>query len=254
MSKTHVKSAGYRPLLPELFSPGPGTAPLTETDLLLRARDLSGRTIGEIARERGVDAPDNLRREKGFVGTLIERALGIAPSSRGGPDVAELGIEIKTVPVDRKGQPRESTFVCTIPLSRIGDLEWADSPAWHKLRRVLWIPIESEDNVALVDRRVGTAVLWSPSREEAAALRADWDELAGLIGTGAIESLTGHIGQCLQVRPKGANATARTRAPEPDGGFLLTMPRAFYLRTSFTARVFASLAVASPRRTEAAAP
>ena len=68
-------------------------------------------------------------------------------------------------------------------------------------------------------------------------MRADWDELGGIIGRGGIESLTAHLGRHLQVRPKAANSRVLRRAIDDEGLITETLPRGFYLRTQFTAAV-----------------
>ena len=149
-------------------------SPGSESELLERARHLSGRTLGAIAAELGSRAPLDLLRAKGWAGQLLERALGASASSRAEPDFEQLGIELKSLPVDRRGRPRESTFVCTIALSEIGDVEWERSRVRRKLRRVLWLPIEADPELMPGARRVGEPLLWSPSAEEERALRFDW--------------------------------------------------------------------------------
>jgi DNA mismatch repair protein MutH len=212
-------------------------APTSENELLERARAISGRTLAELASAAEIDVPADLRRAKGFVGQLVERALGASAGSRAGPDFRELGIELKTLPVDANGRPVESTFVCTIPLARVGDLEWEDSPVRAKLRRVLFVPVEGERERAVGLRRIGEPFVWSPSAEEEADLKFDWDELSGRIGRGDVESITGHLGRYLQVRPKAADSQARGLARDADGVAFAALPRGFYLRAAFTERV-----------------
>ncbi|MBK9002054.1 MAG: DNA mismatch repair endonuclease MutH [Myxococcales bacterium] len=211
--------------------------PRTEADLLTRARALAGRSVGELATELGAACPPDLRRAKGFVGSLVERALGADAGSRAVPDFSGLGVELKTLPVDARGRPVESTFVCTIPLTEVASLEWEDSPVFRKLRRVLWVPVQGERSLAPALRRFGEPLLWSPSPAEEAELRFDWEELAGLIGRGDVESITGHLGQSLQIRPKAADSHARRRGTDRDGAVFAAMPKGFYLRASFTARL-----------------
>ena len=214
--------------------------PRTEAELFQRARALAGRTLGSIAAEHGSVPPVELVKAKGWAGQLLERALGASAASRAEPDFQHLGVELKSLPVDARGRPRESTFVCTIALSEIGDVEWESSRVWRKLRRVLWLPIEADRRLLPAERRVGEPLLWSPSAEEKSALRFDWEELSGLIGRGAVEAITGHLGKWLQVRPKAANGQARRRALDADGVGFATLPRGFYLRAAFTARLLAS--------------
>jgi len=214
--------------------------PRTEAELFQRARALAGRTLGSIAAEHGSVPPVELVKAKGWAGQLLERALGASAASRAEPDFQHLGVELKSLPVDARGRPRESTFVCTIALSEIGDVEWESSRVWRKLRRVLWLPIEADRRLLPAERRVGEPLLWSPSAEEESALRFDWEELSGLMGRGAVEAITGHLGKWLQVRPKAANGQARRRALDADGVGFATLPRGFYLRAAFTARLLAS--------------
>lgn len=212
-------------------------APTSENELVARARGIAGRTLAELARTAGLEVPVDLRRAKGFVGQLVERTLGASAGSRAGPDFQELGIELKTLPLDAGGRPVESTFVCTIPLGRVGDLEWGDSPVCAKLRRVLFVPVEGERERAVGLRRIGEPFLWSPSADEEADLKFDWDELSGRIGRGDVESITGHLGRYLQVRPKAADSHARRLARDADGVAFAALPRGFYLRAAFTERV-----------------
>jgi len=211
--------------------------PRSEAELFQRAREVAGRTLREIAEGLGVAVPPDLKRHKGWVGSLVERQLGASAGSKSQPDFPELGVELKTLPVDARGKPRESTFVCTIELNQIADLEWADSRVATKLRRVLWVPVQADAGVPLGERRVGEPLLWSPSAEDEALLRFDWEELAGLIACGQTESVTAHLGRYLQVRPKAANSHVKRRVVDANGLLYSANPRGFYLRTQFTERL-----------------
>jgi DNA mismatch repair protein MutH len=220
-----------------MSSLGPPSEPRSRAELLERASGLAGLTLGEIAVELGVALPEDLRRYKGACGQLLEQALGSRAASRAGPDFPELGVEVKTLPVDSRGKILESTFVCTIALNQVGDLEWEQSPVKKKLDCVLWLPVEGVRSIALGARRVGQALLWSPSPEQEADLRFDWEELSGLIGRGRLDEITGHLGRFLQVRPKAANGSVRRRAFREGSGQVAELPRGFYLRAAFTARI-----------------
>ncbi len=218
----------------KLFAARP---PTDERELIERARSLAGRSLGEIAARYGEPVPRDLTRAKGWVGQMVERALGATAGSRDLPDFAELGIELKTLPVDDRGRPCESTFVCTVPLDEVGEVPWDRSRVRRKLARVLWVPVQGRRSIAVVDRRVGSPLVWSPGPEEEAQLRFDWEELAGLIGRGDIEAVTGHLGRYLQVRPKAAHSRVRRRSIDAEGVLGRTMPRGFYLRPAFTAQI-----------------
>ncbi len=212
-------------------------APADEAELVARARALAGSTLAQIAERFALVAPPDLRHAKGFVGALIERALGATAGSRAAPDFEALGIELKTLPVDARGRALESTFVCTIPLMEIGEVEWQSSRVRRKLNRVLWVPVEGEREIAVAARRIGEPLLWSLSPEHEKRLRFDWEELAGIIGRGDVETITGHIGRCLQIRPKARDSHARRRGVDVDGARFSALPRGFYLRATFTSEI-----------------
>lgn len=213
--------------------------PRDEAELVERAAALAGLRLAELAARFSAPVPPDLRRAKGFVGSLVERALGASAGSRALPDFPELGIELKTLPVDRAGSPVESTFVCTIPLTEIGQVEWADSRVRRKLDTVLWVPVEGEREIPVGERRIGQALLYRLTGEDEAVLRADWEELAGVIGRGHVEALTGHVGQFLQIRPKAAHSRARRVGIDAEGVPFAALPKGFYLRPSFTRALLA---------------
>jgi len=218
--------------------------PRDERELLSRALALEGRTLEVIAAEVGVPAPGSGLRAKGKVGELIERALGARAGTASVPDFTHLGIELKTIPVDDAGNVQESTFVCRVSLHDADRAEWDTSAARAKLACVLWVPIVVPRDGS--DRRVGRAVLWRPSAEEEAVLRSDFEEIMGTIGIGGIEGVTARAGQALQLRPKADSGRARTLAFGAEGERIATVPRGFYLRTRFTARILESTRVTSP--------
>jgi DNA mismatch repair protein MutH len=207
--------------------------PLTEEDLRHRAAWLAGRTVGELAAALGVAVPPAGARGKGKVGGLVERALGASSGSAAAPDFPDLGIELKTIPVDARCVPRESTFVCTISLADAERAEWETSVARAKLRHVLFLPILADDDGAS-ERRIGTPLFWRPTRRQETVLRADFEDAMGVIGAGGIEAITARTGRWMQVRPKAATGSVRTISYGPEGEWIATVPRGFYLRASFT--------------------
>jgi DNA mismatch repair protein MutH len=214
--------------------------PRSETELLQRARALAGRSLKEVASTLGLNVPPDLRRAKGWVGELIERALGAIAGSKPEPDFAELGVEVKSIPIGADGRPRESTHVCAIAMGDAAGACWEKSLARRKLARVLWVPVEASPAIALAARRIGQAVLWSPSPEQEEQLRRDWEELMELIALGRAGEVRGEMGVCLQVRPKAASGSARTRASNSEGEMNAGLPLGFYLRATFTAQILAS--------------
>lgn len=201
----------------------------------MRAEALAGRTLGEIAEALAVSLDGPAVRTKGRAGQLIERALGAAAGSAAVPDFPHLGVELKTVPVDADGAPRESTFVCAIAMAEADAADWDRSTVRAKLAHVLFVPIEAGG--ALVMRRIGPPRFFRPTMAQEAILRADFEELVGMIGAGGADGVTAHRGTWLQVRPKAADGRVRTWAPDGEGGWMETGPRGFYLRRTFVAEI-----------------
>ena len=211
--------------------------PKSEQELFQRAMEVAGISFKELAQEANLTVPPNLKKDKGWVGQLIEWHLGAPAGSKAEQDFKHLGIELKTIPISYTGKPLETTFVCVAPLIGIQGLTWETSHVCNKLSRVLWVPVEGEREIPLADRRVGTPLIWTPSEEENAQLKADWEELMEMIVLGHVEKVTAHHGQILQLRPKAAHSRVLTEAYGASGRPIMTLPRGFYLRTQFTSSI-----------------
>ncbi len=213
------------------------TTPTTESELFERALSISGYSFYELAKEANIDVPENLKKDKGWVGQLLEWHLGASAGSKPQPDFVELGIELKSIPISHQGKPLETTFISVAPLIGVHGLNWQESHVRHKLAKVLWIPVEGEREIPLKDRRVGTPILWSPTEQEENQLRQDWEELMEMIVLGQVEQITAKHGEVMQLRPKAANSRALTEAYGSNGKPIMTLPRGFYLRTQFTHQI-----------------
>lgn len=215
------------------------SSPKTQAELLAQAQRLAGYSLGELAAMAGIVAPKDLKRDKGWIGILLEIWLGASAGSKPEQDFAALDVELKTIPIDAAGRPLETTFVCVAPLTGNSGVTWENSHVRHKLKRVLWIPVEGERAIPLAERRVGSPLLWTPSAEEEHQLRMDWEELMDLIVLGQVERITARHGEVLQLRPKAANSKALTEAIGAQGERIMTLPRGFYLKKNFTAALLA---------------
>ncbi|NRF16717.1 DNA mismatch repair endonuclease MutH [Vibrio coralliilyticus] len=211
--------------------------PKSETELLDRARDIAGVSFKELADEANLTVPPDLRRDKGWVGQLLEWHLGALAGSKPQQDFEQIGIELKTIPISYTGKPLETTFVCVAPLMGVQGLTWETSHVRNKLSRVLWVPVEGEREIPLAERRVGSPLIWSPNEAEELQLKTDWEELMELIVLGQVEQITARHGEVLQLRPKAANSRVLTEAYGASGKPIMTLPRGFYLRTQFTAQI-----------------
>ncbi|HHF3806378.1 TPA: DNA mismatch repair endonuclease MutH [Haemophilus influenzae] len=211
--------------------------PQTLEQLLAQAQSIAGLTFGELADELHIPVPIDLKRDKGWVGMLLERALGATAGSKAEQDFSHLGVELKTLPINAEGYPLETTFVSLAPLVQNSGVKWENSHVRHKLSCVLWMPIEGSRHIPLRERHIGAPILWKPTAEQERQLKQDWEELMDLIVLGKLDQITARIGEVMQLRPKGANSRAVTKGIGKNGEIIDTLPLGFYLRKEFTAQI-----------------
>jgi DNA mismatch repair protein MutH len=210
------------------------TPPKTRDELLRRCNAIAGKTLGQLAMDVGVRVPDNLTKHKGWVGTLLEQVLGADAGNQAEPDFISLGIEMKTLPLNERGQPKESTYVCTVAMTQTGELNWDESWVKRKLNHVLWVPVEADKSIPLAERYVGQAWLWQPNQAQSQRLQKDWEELMDRIVLGEQDEITAREGEVLQLRPKAANSRVLASGVSSTGTIAQINPKGFYIRTKFT--------------------
>ncbi|GAA0299651.1 DNA mismatch repair endonuclease MutH [Psychrosphaera haliotis] len=208
--------------------------PKTIEELQSRIDAVAGLSLGEIAEELQVAVPENLLVDKGWSGQLLEAYLGATAGNLPEPDFQELGIELKTLPINAEGKPLETTFVCVAPLLLAAGHQWQDSGVYKKLRHVLWVPIIAERHIPVPDRQIAMPFLWQMDAKSEQKLQQDWLELTEFIVMGEHDKITAHHGEVIQLRPKAADSSIRTAAISNDGSPTMAPPKGFYLRSQFT--------------------
>jgi DNA mismatch repair protein MutH len=206
--------------------------------LFAKACELEGLTFLHLARILNLHLPQNPSHAKGWLGQSIELYLGASAGSKAMPDFPNLGIELKTLPLSIKSKVLESTYVTTLNLMPEPPLIWEASVCYQKLRKVLWIPIEGDKAISFANRRIGKAILWQPSSSQHEQLKQDWCLIMDFVLTGKIEELDAKFGKFLHIRPKAAHSKVSTIAFGENHDLIRTLPRGFYLRSSFTQTVF----------------
>jgi DNA mismatch repair protein MutH len=210
---------------------------MNQTELYQKALELSGLTVLQLAQQLNLSPPNGLVTAKGWFGQAIELFLGAQAGCLPVPDFPQLQIELKTIPVNQKGQVIESTYVTTLPLMNHQQFIWDESTCYKKLQNVLWIPVEGDKHIPFLQRRIGQAILWSPSDEQYHVLKSDWEHIVEWVLMGKIEQITGSIGKYLHVRPKAAHSRVLTKSIGNEGQIIQTLPRGFYLRTALTQQI-----------------
>ena len=207
-------------------------------ELLSAAQSLAGQSLCSLSKILGVSLPSNPAAAKGFVGTLVEKALGVDAPTAPIPDFAYLNIELKTLPLDGRQRVTESTYIC-----RCHDgfeASWEVSRVYGKTRHILWMPIETAP-IAFAERRLGLAQLWQPSEAHDRVLRQDWEELTHAWHMGQIEACGAEQGTFLQLRPKAANSQTVRSIVDAQGQPCGVVPKGFYFRSRFTKELVRSL-------------
>lgn len=211
--------------------------PATIDELLKRCSKIEGLSFGQLSQRLGQTIPDKQNHRKGWAGGLIELALGTDASTKAAPDFTDLAIELKTVPLNHQLKPCESTYVTTVPLLKLSSATWQTSVVCQKLTTVLWVPVEGDKSIAYHQRRIGKAQLHSPDESLLGKIKQDWLELTELILLGKLETINASIGQYLHIRPKAANGKVLCDAYGVEGQKIKTLPRGYYLRPQYTAKI-----------------
>ncbi len=208
--------------------------PTTVEELALRAAQLAGKSIGELAQSNGVKLPKNLKTKKGWQGQFLEQCLGADAGNLSKPDFSLIDVELKTLPIDYSGKVKESTYVCVVDINNNLAVQWRESPVYKKLKHVLWIPIAKINGEPLSCSKIATPFFWQMDGSEELLLKSDWENAMELVSLGKIHQLNAKMGQILQVRPKAANSRVLTSSVDESGDPAQTLPRGFYLRPQFT--------------------
>jgi DNA mismatch repair protein MutH len=211
--------------------------------ILAQAKTLRGYSLTQLTDYLKLNNPPELVHAKGLTGQIMEWLLGATAKSEPIPDFPELNLELKTIPISLNASPLETTYVCTAPLlpkldklqdKTLNYYDFKSSVVYKKLTHVLWLPIICLDNG---ERFIGNAFLWQPDATELKILETDWLELTDMMYTGELDKLSSHYGQALQIRPKAADSSVLTTGIGSSGNRVATLPRGFYLRTSFTKEI-----------------
>ncbi|QJC29259.1 MutH/Sau3AI family endonuclease [Enterobacteriaceae endosymbiont of Plateumaris rustica] len=208
----------------------------SEKILFLRASLIIGHSLNDIAKWLNYNnIPLNLNKDKGWIGKLIELCLlGIQQKNIFNQDIPQIGIEIKTIPIDEKGNTINNTFICSFPLINKNILIWKKSKLYNKLSKILWIPIITKSkNTPIGMRIIGNPIIWTPSKRDYKKIYNDWIELMKLLISGNIDYINHYNGTILLVKTK-SNKNKLIEIINQDNKIILTTPRAFYLKKKFT--------------------
>ncbi|MGN0902649.1 MAG: DNA mismatch repair protein MutH [Succinivibrio sp.] len=209
-------------------------SPESFEELIENLNLITGKSVTELASMANAAVPISPLHGKGFTGELIESLLGASANNLPIPDFPNLGLELKTLPVDNDLVPLESTFFCHAPLTNIRKLTFENSALFHKVQRILFVLINANREDDFSKRFIKGYFFYAPDHNEMATIKNDFDELYEMIRVGNVDKINARFGKIMQLRPKAANGKALTDCVGPDGSMIKTRPRGFYMRRSFT--------------------
>lgn len=221
-----------------LFVTEPLPPPQKWSILLDRCDKLVGKTIATIADKLQLTVPDNLKNNRGWIGNLLELALGAEAGSKPIQDFVNLGIELKSVAINHKGEVNNDIFVSSLPINSFMLQTWHTSHLLYKLKRILFVPIEQIKEIPLANRRIGRARLWTPTAYELSQLQQDWQDILDIITEGDFNAIKNNVGKILCVKVKALNAKQSNSFIDTEGFTSKIPPLSFYLRKDFVNSIF----------------
>lgn len=203
--------------------------------MVAQARLLEGRMARDVAmavQQTDYNAGPTAVGKTG-VGNLVEWFLGKPPNNSDEPDIPELGIEVKTIPLELRGKgvkslgPKEPTSLTMIDFARVAEQDWNEAYVRKKLQRILWVPyVHNYD-----DKREHTfcePFLWTPPEGDVPQLKEDYGVVRAVIREGRPHELSEQLSVVLAARRKGQKGSTTTysgvRAPT----------RAWALKSAYT--------------------
>ena len=196
---------------------------------------IKNKTIKNLLDLNGIKITDINIKNKGIFGNLIEKYLNLKKNNKKQLDLNKLNLEIKTIPLNNKNYPKESTFICSIP-QKINNIIWEKSWLLKKISNILWIPYQGDKNISFLSKKIYTPFLWKPSKKDKKYLKQDWKNLIKIIYMGGIDELNSSIGLYLHVKSKSSNNKKLINYVY-NNHLLKTTQKGFYFTKKFTKKI-----------------
>jgi DNA mismatch repair endonuclease MutH len=170
---------------------------------------------------------------KGAVATTVRSMVGEKAKGRSG-DFARYGIEVKIVPVNRRGRLVERMSFPAFVHEELVFETWADSDLLGRLNRLLVIPVHREKKASLSQTTLGRPFFWSPTEGELEGISHEWEVVRALIAEGRPNDLPkASETEFIHARTHGRDSSDREQAP---GGVDVTK-KSFWLNDRYLERV-----------------
>jgi DNA mismatch repair protein MutH len=189
---------------------------LRMAEVVGRLKRLVGQDLRTLADRHGVTVFRQGKLNKGWVGHVTERCLGLSLSSAQAPDGVTWELKVVSLSETAKGwKPKETMQITMINPVQVERTPFEESHLYTKLRRVVICGRE------FVDRResrarliaVGAFNLDDPGNEHVREqIKHDYEAVRAAIRTQGFSALTGHMGVLVQPRTKGPGHGSTSRA------------------------------------------
>lgn len=209
-----------------------GTEYKTKEDVLKRAQEAMGLTLGEI------DKTGRLKTGKGAVGTVIEESwFGYSPNSESEPDFPEAGVELKVTPyIKNKGKIRaKERLVCNmIDYMTECNKTFETSAFWHKCSTMLIMSYEYRKGIEKRYYTIDKAILFNFPEEDRMIIKNDWKIIITKIKSGKAHMITEADTMYLAACTKGANSKSVREQPF---NTIKAKKRAYSLKSSYMTHI-----------------
>ncbi len=210
----------------------------TREELVAHAKRLEGLTFEQV--HPHVD--DEGLNHKGGFGYLVESIhFGVAPNSRPGPDIEELGVEIKTTPMKalKRGglRSKERLVLGIIDYYALAEESFWTSSFFRKNEFILLVFYLHEKGLRKALLRTLVTGLLNLNEWDIDVIEQDWERIQRKVQRGQAHLLSEGDTMYLAACTKGANASSLRRQPYSGE---MAMQRAFALKSSYVNVIYES--------------
>jgi len=185
-------------------------------EAVARLRELVGCDLRALADRHGVTVFLQGKLNKGWVGHVIERYLGLTLSSAQAPDGGNWELKVVSLNESSKGwKPKETMQITMINPAQVERTPFENSHLYMKLGRVVICGREFVDVQESSARLIAVRDfdLDEPRNKDVKEqIKRDYEDVRSAIRTRGFEALTGKMGVLVQPRTKGPGHGSTSRA------------------------------------------
>jgi len=191
-------------------------------------RNYKGMTIGDLSRLFDLEPT----RQKDYKQIIIRKCLYATDNTSRLEEFEKQGIIVRIFPVrESTRHPIEAISFPAFRFMEIINKTWESCDLREQTERILFVPLLGEPRKDKVgDYKLGNPFFWSPTPEQEAIMRKEWEMYVDLIREGKADELpTAKSRQIIHVRPHARDS--RDTLPAPGGKQVVK--KSFWLNTKF---------------------